>query len=275
MNQDLSQIIAYLNKTRNLDFTGCRESMLERHISKRFIPTDSNGFSDYNAYIKAHPEELDNLIQVLTINVSWFFRDALTFEFLSGILDDLVKKKMEIGDRWFRVWSAGCSTGEEAYSLAIIINDFLHKEQRKFRLNIFATDIDNKALSIAEAGSYSAEAVQNVKQGQIAAYFSLSGSKFEVDPSIKALVDFSYHDLLDRKNSSPPESVFGNFDLILCRNVLIYFDPEHQERIFDKFYKSLNKEGFLVLGESEVPVGKYKTHFVRENSCCRIYRKYL
>jgi chemotaxis protein methyltransferase CheR len=274
MDNTLSQIVAYLEETRNLDFSGNRDSMLERRITTRLFPTASKSFSDYHTYIKAHPEELDNLIQVLTINVSWFFREPLTFEVLSQILKEMILKKIESGDRWMRIWSAGCATGEEPYSVAMIIKDIMLREEEDFRFNIFASDIDEDALGIAKKGVYSGEAVKNVKQGQIASYFLPLGNEFIIDSSIRKMVNFSFHDLLDKKSVSPPDSVFGNFDLILCRNVLIYFYPGYQTKIFKKLHNSLNQDGYLVLGESEVPTGEYQADFVRENPCCKIFRKY-
>jgi len=248
--------------------------MLERRITKRLFPSASENLEDYYDYLKTHPAELDSLIIVLTIGVSWFFRDSLTFEFLSKILDEMISKKVEKGDKWIRVWSAGCSTGEEPYSVAMIINDILLKEQTEFRQHIFATDIDRSALVAAKKGSYTSDAVKNVKQGQFSAYFSSNGKECVLDPAIKKKVSFSFYDLLDKKMISPPDSVFGDFDLILCRNVLIYNDINYQKIIFNKLYRSLRKDGCLVLGEAETPVGEFKDHFVRENTYSKIYRKF-
>ncbi len=273
MDHIVTKIIHHLNGKRNLDFSGTRESMLVRRISKRLNPTGSKSFPDYYAYLKTHPEELENLIQVLTINVSWFFREPLTFEILSKILNEMINEKIENGNKWLRVWSAGCSTGEEPYSVAMIIDGIMSRCNTDLQLNIFATDIDKNAIRIAKKGIYTGDAVRNVKQGQIAAYFSSEKDQFKLDPSIRKMVDFSYHDLKDKQGVCPPDSIFGNFDLILCRNVLIYFDPGCQEEILSKFYKSMNRDGYLVLGKAEVPTGHCKTLFEPENSFSKIYRK--
>lgn len=273
MNQALSHIVDFIKEYSDLDFNGYRESMLERRINKRLPPSASKSMGDYYDYLKSHPEEVDILIDVLTINVSWFFRDSLTFEFLSKILDEVIKKKIKGGEKCIRVWSSGCSLGEEAYSAAMIINDILFKEQTNFKQHVFATDIDRSALLAAKKGSYSSDAVKNIKQGQFSAYFSSRGTENELDPLIKKQVSFSFFDLLDKKLISPPDSIFGDFDLILCRNVLIYYDMEYQKIIFNKLYRSLRKDGYLVLGETETPVGEFKDKFVRENRDSKIYRK--
>ncbi len=273
MNPAVSQIVNLLKESRNLDFTGNRESMLERRITKRLFPSASNSLEDYYDYLKTNPAELDSLINVLTIGVSWFFRDSLTFEFLSKIMDEMINKKVEKGDKWIRVWSSGCSTGEEPYSVAMIVHEILLKEQTQFKPHIFGTDIDRNALLAAEKGSYAGDAVKNVKQSQYSAYFSSSGKEHVLDPAIKNRVSFSFHDLLDKKNISPPDSVFGDFDLILCRNVLIYYDLSFQKIIFNKLYRSLRKDGYLVLGEAETLVGEFKDNFERVNAYSKIYRK--
>lgn len=273
MNQALSHIVDFIKEYSDLDFTGYRESMLERRIKKRLAPSASKSLEDYHDYLKTHPGELDLLIEVLTIGVSWFFRDSLTFEFLSKLLDKVIKEKIEGGDKFIRVWSSGCSSGEEAYSVAMIINDILLKEQTDFKQHIFATDIDRSALLVAKNGNYSGDAVKNIKQGQFSAYFSSRGMDNKLDPHIKKQVSFSFFDLLDKKLISPPDSIFGDFDLILCRNVLIYYDMKYQKIIFNKLYRSLRKDGYLVLGEAETPVGEFKDKFVRENTDSKIYRK--
>ena len=273
MKPAVNHIVNFLKESRNLDFTGNRESMLERRIMKRFSPSSSKSLEDYYEYLKTHPAELDSLIDVLTIGVSWFFRDSLSFEFLSKIIDEIINKKVENGDKCIRVWSTGCSSGQEPYSVAMIINDILLKEQAEFKQHIFATDIDRNALLAAKKGRYTGDDVKNVKQGQYSAYFSSIGDKHVLDPAIKKRVSFSFHDLLDKNMISPPDSVFGDFDLILCRNVLIYYNDNYQKLIFNKLFRSLRKGGYLVLGETETPLGEFKDSFVRVNTDSKIYRK--
>lgn len=248
--------------------------MLERRIQKRVYSTNSKNFDDYFKYLEQHSEELVNLIDVLTINVSNFFRDSLPFEYISKtIIPELFLTKTKEDDNSLRIWSAGCSSGEEAYSMAIIINEFLGKEESSILPTIIATDIDKKTLKRASEGSYGINSIGEVKHGILNKYFTKEGDQLKLTTEIKNKVQFSFYDLLNKKLKVPPDSIFGGFDIILCRNVLIYFEPDYQKIIFKKLYGSLNQNGFLILGEAEVPVESFRHKFRRENKCCKIYRK--
>ena len=274
MGVRLIKITNLLKEQRGFDFGGYRNSMLERRVQKRLYGTKNNNLDDYLEYLNHNPDELDNLIDVFTINVSRFFRNSLSFEYIKKIIiPDLFASKAKNNDSSLRIWSAGCSFGEEPYSMAIIINEFLRKEETAIKLNIFATDIDKKALDKAAVGSYGVSSIDKVKYGILQEYFTQDGEQFRIDKDIKKLVHFSFFDLLDKKHLVPPESIFGGFDIVLCRNVLIYFNPDYQQIIFNKLYKSLNPNGYLILGESEVPVEGFKNKFRRENKHCKIYRK--
>ena len=274
MNYDLKCILSFLQSSRNLDFSGYRESMVERRINRRFALTKTQDPVEYLCYLREHPDETDNLIDSLTINVSRFFRDSLTFEYIAGrILPAIIHQKNEARDQSLRVWSAGCAMGEESYSAAILIHEFLKKEARDVAVNIFATDIDGNTLNKAQKGIYPSESIQNVKYRLLKKYFTREKEMFCLTPVIKEMVSFSVYDMLDKKSYSPPESIFGDFDLVLCRNVLIYFNAGHQDLIFKKLYRALAKNGFLVLGEAEVPSATYQKYFRKMNDCCHIYQK--
>jgi len=271
---EMNAILDYLMSKRGIDFSGCRSSMIERRIRKRLAAVKSASFSEYLKYLQECPGEPDNLIDVLTINVSRFFRDTLTFEYIAdNILPAIVTEKVKMRDHSLRVWSAGCATGEEPYSVAILINELFKKEEHGLSLNIFATDIDKGALTKAQRAVYPFESVKNVKYGILKKYFTVEDESFMLNPGIKKLVTFTLYDILDKKNYAPPESVFGNFDMVLCRNLLIYFSVEYQNIIFDKLYRSLDKKGHLVLGETEMPTMKYQKYFRRVDACCHIYQK--
>jgi len=272
--QKLNRILNVLFEQRGFDFSGYRRSMLERRVQKRIYSTKSKNLDDYLEYLLHHPDELDNLIDVFTINVSRFFRNSLSFEYINKIIiPELFQSKVKENDNSLRIWSAGCSFGEEPYSMAIIVNEFLSKEDISIRPNIFATDIDRKALKCASVGNYRADSIENVKYCIFNKYFTKEGDQFHISTEIRNMVQFSFYDLLDKNHLVPPESIFGGFDIILCRNVLIYFDLDYQKIIFNKLYRSLNPNGYLVLGEAEVPVEDFKKKFRRENKYCKIYRK--
>ncbi|MBU1013644.1 MAG: protein-glutamate O-methyltransferase CheR [Bacteroidetes bacterium] len=273
-NDALKNILNFLNDQRGFDFTGYRTAMLERRIQKRLYTTKIQNIDDYLSFLHEDPDELDYLIDVFTINVSRFFRNSLSFEHIrKTIIPEVFLDKIKAQDQHLRIWSAGCSFGEEPYSMAILINEFVEKEKLSMDLSIFATDIDKKALKRASEGSYTANSIKNVKYGLIEKYFTFNHDRFEIDPKIKKMVRFSFYDMLDKHHSVPSESIYGGFDLVLCRNVLIYFELEHQKLIFNKLYKSLNPNGYLILGEAEVPIEGFKHKFNRVNNCCKIYRK--
>ena len=268
------KIIHILHKNRGLDFSGYRNSLLNRRIQKRVIATNSADVKEYLEYLELNDIEVDKLIDLFTINVSRFFRDTLDFEYLSDYsLPTLFTDKIKAGDNSLRVWSAGCSTGEEPYSIAILIKEIIEKENLDFKTTIFATDIDKNALGSAKQAFYSFDSIKNVKYRLLKKYFLSQGSGYKLKSELAEMVTFSEYDILDKKSFVPPVSVYGSFDLVLCRNLLIYFNYEYQARIFDKLYRSLNKNGYLFLGEAEIPIEKFKNRLTRETNFCKIYRK--
>ncbi|MCP4118089.1 MAG: protein-glutamate O-methyltransferase CheR [Desulfobacteraceae bacterium] len=274
MNNELKRILSYLNEKHGLDFSGYRVSMVERRVGQRFPFAKCDNYNDYFLYLQDNPDELDNLIDVLTINVSRFFRNSLAFEYLADrILPVIYHQKKETLSHSLRVWSAGCSMGEEPYSTAILIHEYLKEEAVKLKVNIFATDIDGKTLEKAQKAVYPFESIKDVKYRFLKEYFSHSGNSFQLMPEIREMVSFSMYDILDNSSYVPPESIFGDFDMVLCRNVLIYFNTAYQDKIFDKLYRALTRYGYLVLGEAEIPPPKYERCFRRVNDCCHIYQK--
>ncbi|HEA66549.1 MAG TPA: hypothetical protein ENI07_06995 [Desulfobacterales bacterium] len=151
MNNDLKSVIGYLKGKRGSDFSGYRTSMIERRVNQRLSATSCKTYPEYLLHLKKQPEELDYLVDVLTINVSRFFRDTLAFEYIADrILPEIVYEKKKTDDHSLRIWSTGCSMGEEPYSIAILINELFEKEESDLSINIFATDIDRKILKKAE-----------------------------------------------------------------------------------------------------------------------------
>ncbi len=274
MNKDLEKILNYLRGKRGFDFSGYRPPMLERRMGKRLRSVKCDGFPEYLKYLKNHPEELDELVDVLTINVSRFFRNTLAFDYIADrILPAIISQKKGSLDHSLRVWSAGCATGEEAYSIAILIREFQRKEKLDLTVNIFATDIDERSLKRASRALYPYESIKNIKYRLLKRYFEPKRKRFELTAKIQEMVDFSFFDMISKKGYAPPESVFGNFDMIFCKNVLIYFSKRHQDRIFDKLYRSLAKGGYLMLGRAEVPTREYENRFRKVSDCGPIYQK--
>jgi len=270
---DLNNILSLLEENRGFDFSGYRTSMLNRRIQKRIFATNSADLSKYKEYLEQDKSEFDKLIDVLTINVSRFFRDAFVFEYFTNqILQKLILEKKHSNDRSLRVWSAGCAAGEEPYSIAILIKDIFEKEKLSLNTTIIATDIDKKILKSAKEGIYSTDSIKNVKYSILKKYFVSQDSTFKLKSEIKDMVSFSEFDMLNKKYNVPPDSVYGDFDVVLCRNLLIYYNTDYQDIIYNKLFKSLSNNGIIFLGEAEVPSNKFKNKFNRTSKFSKIYK---
>ncbi|MBF0286980.1 MAG: protein-glutamate O-methyltransferase CheR [SAR324 cluster bacterium] len=275
MDASIQFILNILEKKIGLGFFEYHRPMIERQIMQRVEATESAHFSEYSNHLQKNEKEVICLLDVLTILVSQFFRDPLVFEYIGAlILPELILKKSEMENNSLRIWSAGCSRGEEAYSMGILIKELVKKVNSDLSVNIFATDINKKALVQSQEAIYSHESVNDVKYGWLKKYFVINGDSFHLKPEIQNLVNMSFYNLLDTKSYAPPESIYGNFDMILCRNVLIYIQKESQNRIFEKFYRSLAEGGYLVLGNAETPTEKFQRYFHKVHEGCKIYQKH-
>lgn len=274
MKPEHTDILGTVHRLCGVDFSGYSPGMIERRID---IRQSVCGFSDLGAYrdfLTAHPDEAKCLLDSLTIKVSRFFRDALTYEYLAArILPELLSRSETEPTAPLRIWSAGCSTGEEPYSVAILLHDLQKLKEYSPPTTIFATDISQPALQKAKAGAYDYDSVQDVKLRILNEYFSKRDDHYLLRSVLKSTVHFGVFDLLSKLASSPPDAIFGSFDLILCRNVLIYLDDTRQLEIFHKLYRSLAVNGYLVLGESEALANDYQFKLIQMNDCSRIYRK--
>ncbi|SMC82092.1 chemotaxis protein methyltransferase CheR [Desulfocicer vacuolatum DSM 3385] len=276
MNIYLQHILSFLNKNRGIDFSGYRTAMIQSRIDQRVHFTHCSDTNEYLSYLKKTPHEIDTLIDTLTINVSHFFRNTFVFEYLQKLLlPTLLQQKKFQPHPSLRIWSCGCAMGEEAYSMAMLINECMEKEKQlpDINIDIFATDLDANAIKKAKKAMYLKESIKNIKYGLVEKYFLCRGDAFQLLPFLKQRVSFSVYDILDQKSYAPPESIFGSFDMVLCRNVLIYFNTECQDKIFNKLYRSLNTNGYLILGEAETPPTTHQNHFKKVNEWCHIYQK--
>ncbi|MBU3918151.1 protein-glutamate O-methyltransferase CheR [bacterium] len=271
---ELNALISLLNHKRGFDFSAYHSSFVERQVHRHLESTGESNIADYLNLIEKNEDHLDRLTDLLTVNVSSFFRDPLTFEIIAQvILPKIIAKKRKKDFTSLRIWSAGCSHGEEAYSMAILIKDAFKKESFDFRVELFATDIDQKALEKAEQAIFGLKSVENTRHRLLREYFTCNNDLYTVVPEIKDMVHFSSFDMIDKKHHAPMESIFGDFDVILCRNVLIYFKKEFQEIILAKLTRSLASEGYLVLGECEGLSEIYQRRYSKITDFCKIYQK--
>lgn len=251
---------------RGLDLGQYREKCLKRRIDVRLRATGARTYFEYMAVLKKDPSEYDRLFDVLTINVTNFFRDRSAYRVIKEtVIPELVSSKKKQGKKIIRVWSAGCASGEEPYSIAMLFDEILGKRIEDYLISVYATDIDEKVIEKAKRGEYAAGTVSGVDEKTLRRYFN-HNLKFRLKEEIRQMVKFKRYDLI---SDSPP----AHLDIILCRNVLIYFSRDLQMRLFDKFCEALNRGGYLILGKTESLAGESAGLFQPVNIRERIYRK--
>lgn len=274
MSDILDDILAELRKRRGIDFGAYRRGTLENQLAARMARLHCDDAGMYLERLLNDPTEYDSLLDAFAINVSGFFRNPIVFEILSQtVLPEIIERKRSAVRREIRVWSAGCAAGEEPYSVAILIHQALETEGEEWATHIFATDIDSDALRRAGQATYPRESLEDVKFGVLNQYFEARGDGFELRPLVREMVRFSQDDLTSLSTIAPANSVFGTFDLVLCRNVLIYFTRELQDRVFEKLCRSLASSGYLVLGEAESLNPELGSKFSAAEGAGRIWRK--
>ncbi len=248
----LEAVLEELRRVRGLDLSDYRRATLERRLAARMANLRLKDPGEYLQRLRSDPSECDRLIETIDIKVSSFFREPLVFELLARrVLPSIMERHRRGHTRQIRVWSAGCATGEEAYSVAILLAQALEDEDFPWLPYICATDISPEALAAAQTGKYRRESLETTQLVVLDHFFRPTAEGFEVIPEIRRMVHFSRDNLTSRHSFAPADSVFGSFDLVLCRNVLIYFSLDLQKRVQDKLYGALNPGGYLVLGMSE------------------------
>jgi two-component system CheB/CheR fusion protein len=238
-----AELLEYLRSTRGFDFHGYKPTTLMRRVRKRMEQVQLDDFGAYRDYLEVHPDEFALLFNTILINVTSFFRDPQAWEVVrTQVIPDIIANRPKTEP--IRVWSAGCATGEEAYTLAIILAEALGIEEFKQRAKIYATDVDEEALTHARHAAYSERAVEGVPDDLKQRYFEKTDSLYIFRKDLRRLVIFGRHDLM---NDAP----ISRIDLLVCRNALMYFNAEAQSRILSRFHFALNDGGYLFLGRAE------------------------
>jgi chemotaxis methyl-accepting protein methylase len=239
-------------KSKHINLDGFDTGFLSKTIHKRIAETNSNSENEYLNLLENDSNELTVLHNSLYISYSEFFRNQLTFSVLEKIiLPEIILTKKNEHKKEVRIWSSACASGQEVYSVAILLNEILQEEFREINFRIFATDYSQHQLSIAEKGQYSSLELNNVTLKQLNRWFDKIGNEYKVTEKVAENIHFSTFDLLSEEFSSPPTSIFGGFDIIFCANLLFYYKPEFQKIILKKMANSLSKNGYLVVGETE------------------------
>lgn len=255
MNRYMNDIIDILKVDYNLNVSVFDESFLMKIIDERIMETKSKDYKDYKNVIHDNAQEIIVLKKLLNITYTRFFRDTLVFAQLKKFIIPSVLSHMQ-KKREIRIWSAGSSSGQEAYSLAIILSELEHELGIVIPYRIIATDISETKLDKARTGNFKKNEIGNLKLKYIEEYFTNNGNEYIVSEKLRRNVSFSYFDLTDDKNIRPPESIYGDFDLVLCNNLLFYYNPEFQRKIIDKTVLCMVPNGYFVTGNAETVLVK-------------------
>lgn len=263
---DFEELTRKISLERGFGCASYKEKCLRRRIAVRMRARGVHTFGDYARILDADQAEYDRLLDVLTINVTKLFRN---WDVYAAISERVVPTLWQRETDAIRVWSAGCSSGQEPYSLAVLFHRHASKQgmlPQIDRVDVLGTDIDRQSLEAAERGEFAESDFAETPDELRRRYFSET-APFTVAGAIRDMVRFERRDLL----SAP--SPFDSCDLIVCRNALIYFDRETQEQIFEKFYKALAPDGFLVLGKVETLLGPVRSRFAAVDARERIFRR--
>ena len=253
-------ILNKLTQETKVDFTLYKSSTITRRIERRMTTLKVTSVVDYNNHLIKNKDEVHELFKDILIGVTSFFRDDESFTQLQEILTSYLNEKE---DKTIRIWTAACSTGEEPYTIAMILSEILGARAAEYKIQIFASDLDIVAIDTARKGIYPESAIINIPTKFKSKYFTIKGDQFEIIKQIKEMVIFSKHDI----TRDPP---FLRLDLVSCRNLLIYFTTELQKKIFPLFHYSLKDKGLLFLGKSE-SVGQFQNYFKTVNKKWKIY----
>ncbi|MGQ9427187.1 CheR family methyltransferase [Gilvimarinus sp. F26214L] len=264
---DLSKkVFDLLQKKTNVNFALYKPNTINRRLQRRMNALKCSTLGEYYSYLCDNPEEVDRLYQDVLISVTAFFRDTEQFDAAEDRLKDYISNHRRASS--IRIWSAGCATGEEPYSLAIAALEALkalNMSVADMRIQVFATDINEAAMSAARAGVFSATALEGLPEALVSRYFTVSEGGYRISKEVRDMVLFARHDL----TAAPP---FLKMDLISCRNLFIYFEPSVQDRILRIFHYALNPHGLLFLGKSE-SLGQDKSFFRVLDSTAKIFER--
>ncbi|MBU0634172.1 MAG: late competence development ComFB family protein [Candidatus Omnitrophica bacterium] len=266
-NKAYEMLMRQIKLDRGVDFSQYRDRVLKRRIALRMRACNVNSYSEYLQVLIHNSAEYEELFEVLTINVSSFFRDQQVWDALkTRIFPGIIEQKKQKDYKKIHIWSAGCAGGEEPYSLAILLYELLEREGDEMKAEITATDIDKESIRDAEKGLYDRGVLKNVSSYYLKRFFIPIKDKYLVAPQIKSLVKFKQHDLIQ---GIPIAGV----DLVICRNVFIYFNRSLQEHLIMKFYNALVLSGYFVMGNSENMLGEARQLFSVVDGDCRIFQK--
>ncbi|HEY7771502.1 CheR family methyltransferase [Longimicrobium sp.] len=263
-NPEFEELLVFLREMRSFDFSGYKRSTLRRRVEKRMQTVGVQGYPAYRDYLEVHPGEFDALFNTILINVTSFFRDE---EAWAALRDDFVPALLERkqGGQPIRVWSAGCATGQETYTLVMLLAEAMGIEAFRHQVKVYATDLDSEALAEARHAVYADKDLEGLPEGFRDRYFEPAGSRWTFRTDLRRQVIFGPHDLAQ-------DAPMSHLDLLVCRNVLMYFNSEVQGRILARFHFALEPEGLLFLGRAEM-IRAHASLFAPAHLGARIFRR--
>jgi len=247
-DDDFEELVEYIRTNRGFDFSGYKRPSLSRRFQKRMQSVKQDSYESYRRYLEENPDEFVDLFNTILVNVTSFFRDGAAWDYLREEVVPRLIAESAARDG-IRVWSTGCASGEEAYSLAMSFAEAMPEEAFRDRVKIYATDVDEEALTEGRHATYPASRLENVPDELRDRYFERVEQRYLVKPDLRRSVIFGRHDVVQ----DPPIS---RIDLLTSRNTLIYFTPEAQSRILANFHFALRDGGYLFMGKSEMMLGR-------------------
>ncbi len=263
-DDEFAAITQLLRERRQFDLDQYKDRCIRRRIAKRLRSCKVTDVASYLQRLERDRDELDTLLATISIHVSQFFRNPDTYRILEQkILPDLCRRARAAGRTELTLWSAGCATGEEPYSLALLVDDLSTGD---LKINILATDVSEPVLDTARCGVFETLRLKEVPAEVLSKYFHKEKGHYRIIESIRNQVEFRQHNIMTASD-------YPLADLILCRNVMIYFTRVEQERILSRFAVSLPEHGALVLGRSETMTGDIRRYYKTEFPVERVYRR--
>ncbi len=263
---DFERLKKKISDDRNFSCNRYNDPYLKRRFAIRMRATGAKSYREYMKVLDNDKDEYPTLLDALTVNVTEFFRDNSVFDEIGRVLRSLVEEKRKDNRNTLRIWSAGCSSGAEAYSVAILLHQVLGSQINDFRITIYATDIDDASLAKGRQGIYDPNILKGIKRTYLTKYFNQVDGGYQVIEPLRKIVTFKRHDLIN-------ERALPMMDMILCRNAVIYFSRDLQEKLFINFYRSLNDGGYFIMGKTETLIGEAKDKFKSVNNKERIYQR--
>jgi chemotaxis protein methyltransferase CheR len=273
MEIEIKDIVELINESQGTDISVFDKSFLVKSIESRRSLNGNMSLNEYYSLLSTNWCEVSLFIDSLRIAYSEFFRNPLTFSCIEQlILPALYAKKSKEKGKKIRIWSAACAAGQESYSLAILLDEMRENLEEDIDIRIFATDINEEELAKAEQGIFNSYHLNKVTQKRLQTYFVKNDETYKIAPSLKKYLDFSYFDLLSNQRTCPTPSIYGDFDIVMCCNLLFYYKPESRKRIIEKISNTVASGGYLITGETERDI-LVKNNYKEVFEASAIFRK--